>query len=67
VHKTISGVYSKEIKDDKLFKKATDLADNFAELGTSTDNFIEFSSHYNLVNQIIKCFKEYNNLPLANK
>ena len=23
VHKTISGVYSKEIKDDKLFKKAT--------------------------------------------
>ncbi|CAM1347976.1 methylmalonyl-CoA mutase [Tenacibaculum insulae] len=32
VHKTISGVYSKEIKDDKLFKKATELADNFAEL-----------------------------------
>ncbi|APG64057.1 methylmalonyl-CoA mutase [Tenacibaculum todarodis] len=32
VHKTISGVYSKEIKDDKLFKKATDLADKFAEL-----------------------------------
>ncbi|MCH3885729.1 methylmalonyl-CoA mutase [Tenacibaculum aquimarinum] len=32
VHKTISGVYSKEIKDDKLFKKATDLADKFATL-----------------------------------
>ena len=32
VHKTISGVYSKEIKNDKLFKKATDLADKFAEL-----------------------------------
>jgi methylmalonyl-CoA mutase len=32
VHKTISGVYSKEIKDDKLFKKAIKLADNFAEL-----------------------------------
>ncbi|WP_420552549.1 methylmalonyl-CoA mutase [Tenacibaculum aiptasiae] len=32
VHKTISGVYSKEIKDDKLFKKATELADQFAEL-----------------------------------
>ncbi|WP_299159385.1 methylmalonyl-CoA mutase [uncultured Tenacibaculum sp.] len=32
VHKTISGVYSKEIKDDKLFKKATELADKFAEL-----------------------------------
>jgi methylmalonyl-CoA mutase len=31
VHKTISGVYSKEIKDDKLFKKATQLADQFAE------------------------------------
>ncbi|MEE4001038.1 methylmalonyl-CoA mutase [Tenacibaculum sp. FZY0031] len=32
VHKTISGVYSKEIKDDELFKKATELADKFAEL-----------------------------------
>ncbi|CAA0148066.1 Methylmalonyl-COA mutase large subunit [Tenacibaculum maritimum] len=32
VHKTISGVYSKEIKDDKLFKKATLLADHFAKL-----------------------------------
>ena len=32
VTKTISGVYSKEIKDDKLFKKASDLADKFAEL-----------------------------------
>lgn len=32
VHKTISGVYSKEIKDDTLFKKATALADTFAEL-----------------------------------
>ncbi|QNM85805.1 methylmalonyl-CoA mutase [Polaribacter pectinis] len=32
VHKTISGVYSKEIKEDKLFKKAKDLADKFAEL-----------------------------------
>ncbi len=31
VHKTVSGVYSKEIKDDKLFKKATELADQFAE------------------------------------
>ncbi len=30
VHKTISGVYSKEIKQDKLFKKATKLADSFA-------------------------------------
>ena len=32
VHKTISGVYSKEIKDDKLFSKAKKLADNFANL-----------------------------------
>jgi methylmalonyl-CoA mutase len=29
--KTFSGVYSKEIKDDKSFKKARDLADQFAE------------------------------------
>ena len=32
VTKTISGVYSKEIKDDKLFKKARKLADKFADL-----------------------------------
>ncbi len=32
LHKTISGVYSKEIKDDSLFKKASELADQFAEL-----------------------------------
>jgi methylmalonyl-CoA mutase len=29
--KTFSGVYSKEIKDDKSFKKARELADQFAE------------------------------------
>jgi len=32
VHKTISGVYSKEIKDNKLFSKAKKLADDFAVL-----------------------------------
>jgi len=32
VHKTISGVYSKEIKEDPLFKKAKELANTFAEL-----------------------------------
>ncbi len=32
VNKTISGVYSKEIKDDKLFNKATELANKFAKL-----------------------------------
>lgn len=32
VHKTISGVYSKEIKDDKLFTKAKKIADKFAIL-----------------------------------
>ncbi|WP_299017454.1 methylmalonyl-CoA mutase [uncultured Polaribacter sp.] len=32
VTKSISGVYRKEIKDDKLFKEATDLANKFAEL-----------------------------------
>ncbi len=32
VTKTISGVYSKEIKNDKLFKKATELANKFANL-----------------------------------
>ena len=32
VTKTISGVYSKEIKEDKLFEEARDLANKFAEL-----------------------------------
>ncbi len=32
VHKTISGVYRKEIQDNKLFKKAVELTDKFAEL-----------------------------------
>ncbi|QMU65916.1 MAG: methylmalonyl-CoA mutase [Flavobacteriaceae bacterium] len=32
IHKTISGVYSREIKDDKLFKEASELADMFARL-----------------------------------
>ncbi|WP_088323583.1 methylmalonyl-CoA mutase [Polaribacter tangerinus] len=32
INKTISGVYSKEIKDDKLFEKARNLADKFAKL-----------------------------------
>ncbi|MDG1039946.1 MAG: methylmalonyl-CoA mutase [Polaribacter sp.] len=32
VHKTISGVYSKEIKEDKLFKKASEFANKFADL-----------------------------------
>ncbi len=32
VHKTISGVYSKEIKEDPLFKKASEMADQFATL-----------------------------------
>ena len=31
-HKTITGVYKKNMKDDSLFKKAQDLADKFAEL-----------------------------------
>lgn len=32
IHKTISGVYSREIKDDSLFKKASELSDQFAKL-----------------------------------
>ncbi len=31
-HKTIAGVYSKEIKDDSLFRKATELSNHFAEM-----------------------------------
>ena len=31
-HKTISGVYSKTMKDNSLFKEASDLADKFANL-----------------------------------
>lgn len=32
VHKTISGVYKKAIKDDSLFNKAQELADDFAKI-----------------------------------
>tara|TARA_B110000483_G_scaffold226205_1_gene286613 strand:+ start:15567 stop:17630 length:2064 start_codon:yes stop_codon:yes gene_type:complete len=32
IHQTISGVYSKEIKEDPLFKKAKEMANTFAEL-----------------------------------
>tara|TARA_B110000003_G_scaffold133685_1_gene135672 strand:- start:19242 stop:21332 length:2091 start_codon:yes stop_codon:yes gene_type:complete len=32
IHNTISGVYSKEIKDNKLFKRASELIDEFAKL-----------------------------------
>ena len=32
LHKTISGVYSKEIKDDNLFKEASSLANAFSKL-----------------------------------
>jgi len=32
VHKTISGVYSKEIKNNTLFREASELTDKFAEL-----------------------------------
>ena len=32
VHKTISGVYSKEIQNNQLFKEATKVVDQFAEL-----------------------------------
>ena len=32
IHKTISGVYRKEIKDNKLFREASTLADQFAAL-----------------------------------
>jgi len=31
-HKTIAGVYRKEIKDDSLFRKATELSNQFAEM-----------------------------------
>ncbi|MDB4533290.1 carboxypeptidase-like regulatory domain-containing protein [Vicingaceae bacterium] len=56
----------------KLITQATSLKEkyqinSFMEYCDFTDKFIEFSSHYNLVDQIIKCFEEYSNLPLANK
>jgi hypothetical protein len=55
-----------------IIKQATTLKEeyqinSFMEYCDFTDQFIEFSSHYNLMDQIINCFDEYNNLPLANK
>ena len=56
----------------KIVQQTTLLKDeiqinSFMEYCDFTDQFIEFSLHYNLVDQIINCFEEYNSLPLANK
>ncbi len=40
---------------------------SFMEYCDFTDQFIERSSHYNLVDGILYCFKEYKSLSLANK
>ena len=58
--------------NSKLVKQATVLREeyqinSFMEYCDFTDQFIELSSHYKLVDQIINCFDEYTNLPMVNK
>ncbi|MDG1475738.1 MAG: carboxypeptidase-like regulatory domain-containing protein [Vicingaceae bacterium] len=48
------------LKDESQIK-------SFMEYCDFTEHFIEFSSHYNLVDQIVNCFEEYQNLPIAVK
>ena len=40
---------------------------SFMEFCDFTNQFIEFSSEYNLVDRIINCFEEYKNLPMDNQ
>jgi hypothetical protein len=54
------------IKQTTLLRNDSQI-NSFMEFCDFTDQFIEFSSQYNLFDQIINCYEEYNNLPLANK
>lgn len=58
--------------NNKIVAQATQIKEEdeiklFMEYCDFTEHFIEFSSHYNLVDQIINCFEEYQNLPIADK
>lgn len=47
--------------------KDSSIVNDFMKYCDFTDQFIEFSSDYYLVDQIINCFEEYNNLTMVNK
>jgi hypothetical protein len=58
--------------NSKIVKQATSLQEAyqinaFMDYCDFTDHFIEHSSHYIIVDQIINCFEEYHHLPMANK
>jgi len=57
---------SKIIAQTTLLKEEYQIK-SFMEYCDFTEYFIEFSSHYNLVDQIINCFEEYQSLPIAVK
>ena len=52
------------IKRTTLLRDGTQI-NSFMEYCDFPDQFIEFSSQYNLFDQIINCFDEYNSLPMA--
>jgi len=52
------------IKQTTLLRDDTYI-NSFMEYCDFNDQYIEFSSQYNLFNQIIKCFDEYHSLPIA--
>lgn len=56
----------------QLIKRITTLKDSsivngFIAYCDFTNHFIEYSSEYELVDRILECFDEYNNLSIANK
>ena len=56
----------------RIVKQATLLKDtnqinSFMKYCDFTDQLIEFSSHYKIVDQIVNCFDENTNLPIENK
>ena len=58
--------------NSEIVKQATSLQEAyqinaFMDYCDFTDHFIEHSSHYTIVDQIINCFEEYHHLPMANK
>jgi len=57
---------TKIVKQTTLLKEVSQVND-FMEYCDFTNQFIEFSSHYDLVDRILYCFEEYKTLPLADK
>jgi hypothetical protein len=67
-HKAFLGTKfnSEIVKQATLLQEAYQI-NAFMDYCDFTNHFIEHSSHYTIVDQIITCFEEYHHLPMANK